>query len=571
MFQKKEYWRKFFSFYAPYKLLFTADLFCALVVTAVSLVLPLCVRYITRDVLTSLGGGVESIAAGVGVGGGIDDKVAVVDGFVNARAEIFRTGLLMLGLIAAQTVAGLFFDHMGHDMGARMERDMRNEFFAHCQRLPVSFFDRQRVGALMSRVTNDLLTLAELFHHGPENLVIYVVRFVGALIIMFRVNAGLTLAVCAFLPVMAAYSLFYMGRLSAAYKASRESLAEAAGTLEDSLAGIRTVKAFAAEETELVKFRTANERFYRSRSAIYKHEARYYTGLEYFFGALVTASVTIFGALWILNQSIDAADFIAFLLYVGYLIDPIPRLAQIIGQFQDGMAGFARFMEVMETEPEPTEGLGAAYAPVTASAQASAPASAAALASVPSPESCEGRVAFCGVGFRYGEDRDFTLRGLTFQIEPGETVALTGASGIGKTTICSLLQRFYEPSEGCITLDGADIRRYPPRALRRLIGVVQQDVYLFSGSVRENIRYGRPDATDAEVVEAAKRAYADEFIRRLPDGYDADVGQRGVRLSGGQRQRISIARVLLASPPILIFDEATSALDDESERLVQEA
>jgi ATP-binding cassette subfamily B protein len=509
--------KKFFSFYKPYLGLCIADITCAFIVMVISLLLPLCVRYIMK-----------SVSAGPGAG------------------EIAPAVLVMAVLILVQTAAALFYDNWGHRMGAMMERDMRNELFAHYQKLPFRFFDREKTGALMSRLTNDLLNLAELYHHGPENIMLYFLSFAGAFIILLRINSRLTLTAFAFLPFMLAYSLFFQKPLRSAYQQNRERIGDLSSRLEDSLAGIRVVKSFANEDIEEKKFRAVNEDFYRARADIYRKEAYYFTGLEYFFSQFIMVATAAAGALWLSASRLDAADFIAFLLYVGHLTAPIPKLVSTIQQYEDGIAGFNRFMEILEQEGEADEG----------------------RTELPD---IQGRLELVDLGFSYGGDREKVLEGISLRLNPGQSVALTGSSGIGKTTLCSLIPRFYEPSSGRILLDGIDIRDIPLKTLRRSIGVVQQELYLFSGTIIDNIRYGKPEAGDEELIEAAKKAHAHDFILRLPQGYYTDVGPRGLTLSGGQRQRISIARVFLKNPPVLIFDEATSALDNESERLVHQA
>jgi ATP-binding cassette subfamily B protein len=485
--------------------------------------LPLCVRYITQDAL----GGVTR--------------------------DFSRGALTMLVLISVQTACALFYDYMGHKMGARMERDMRNELFAHCQKLPFSFFDKNKTGALMSRITNDLLNLAELYHHGPEDLMIYGLRFIGAMIILMNINLWLALVVCAFLPVMAAYSLLFQGKMRAAYRNNRERLAELNAQLEDSIGGIRVVKSFANEEQEWQKFAGVNEQFFQGRAFIYKREAFYFTGMEYFFAQLITVAVVAAGSLWISGASLNVADLITFLLYVGYLTAPISRIAFVVQQYQDGFAGFNRFMEIMETAPETGYGAGC-------------------LTNMTHSEPViQGHIEFVNVSFKYDEGRENVLEHISLDIKAGESVAIVGHSGVGKTSLCALIPRFYEVNAGAILVDGVDIRGFDLQTLRRHIGVVQQDVYLFAGTVFDNIRYGNPAADDADVITAAKKANAHDFIMSLPNGYNSNIGQRGVKLSGGQRQRLSIARVFLKNPPILIFDEATSALDNESERIVHEA
>lgn len=520
MFQSNSRLRKFFSFYKPYKGLFLADVLCALLVAAIALTLPLCIRHITGTLLA--------------------------EGAAGPTREILKVGTFMLGLIVVQTGCSLFYDYMGHAMGGRMERDMRGQLFAHYQKLPYSFFDENNTGQLMSRITNDLISLAELYHHGPEDLIIYSLEFGGALVILFQINRELTLTVCAFLPVMLLYSLFFNKKLARSYKRSRERIGDINGQLEDSLAGIRMVKSFANEALETEKFGRSNQRFYESRADIYKHEAYYFTGMEAFFTQLISVAVIVFGAIRISGASLSLADLIPFLLYVGYLTAPIPKLAHIVQLYQEGISGFNRFMDMMDIPTEDDTG-------------------------THQLRDVKGHVEFDNVSFRYREGHECVLNNISLNVRAGEYIALVGSSGAGKTTLCSLLPRFYDVSEGEIRLDGIDIRQITLQSLRKSIGVVQQEVYLFAGTVCDNILYGRPDATREEVIEAAKKANAHDFILELPDGYDTDIGQRGVKLSGGQKQRLSIARVFLKNPPILIFDEATSALDNESERAVQDS
>lgn len=514
--------KKFFSFYRPYLGLFIADITCAFIVMVISLLLPLCVRHITKNILLI---GPQGRTAG---------------------ELIVPTVLVMAALIVVQSAAALFYDSWGHRMGAMMERDMRNELFSHYQRLPFRFFDRENTGSLMSRLTSDLLNLAELYHHGPENIMLYFFSFTGAFIILLRINSGLTLAAFSFLPLMLAYSLFFQKPLRSAYRRSREQMGELSARLGDSLAGIRVVKSFANEEIEERKFRAVNEDFYRARADIYRKEAYYFTGLEYFFTQFIMVAVAASGAFWLSGAGLDAADFITFLLYMGYLTAPIPKLVHTIQQYEDGITGFNRFMDILEQEGETDKGQ-------------------------TELQNIRGCLELVDLGFKYAGDREKVFEGISLTMNPGQSVALIGSSGIGKTTLCSLIPRFYEPSSGHILLDGINIKDIPLKTLRRSIGVVQQEVYLFSGSVIDNIRYGKPEAGEDEVIAAAKKAHAHDFILRLPKAYYTNIGPRGINLSGGQRQRLSIARVFLKNPPVIIFDEATSALDNESEELVHQA
>ncbi len=513
--------RKFVSYYRPYLWAYISVLAAAGLAAAVSLVYPLLIRYITQTVLEA------DLAA--------------------ALPLIWRTAALMLGLAAIEAVFKSYWDYRGHLIGAMMERDMRQELFGHVQRLSHRFFDGQRTGQLMSRITYDLLMLAELFHHGPEDIAVYTVRFLGALIILLRVDVPLTLAVFALLPPMALFTLIFTNRMRVAMRESYARIADVNAQVEDSLSGIRTVKSFANEPLETRRFRVENDRFFDSRREIYKVEAITYEGGELFI-RLITIVAVVVGGIRIVGAQLDLADLILYLLYIAYLVEPVQKLIHITGQWQEGLAGFGRFLEILEIEPDIDD----------------AP-DAVAL------EQVRGHVRFANVGFCYGDDNAPILQDVSLDVPAGEYVALVGASGVGKTTLCSLIPRDYDVTAGAILLDGVDIRQIQLESLRRHIGVVQQEVYMFAGTVLENIRYGRPEATRDEVMAAAKRADAHAFIMRLPHGYDTDIGQRGARLSSGQKQRLSIARVFLKNPAVLIFDEATSALDYESEKVIQGA
>jgi ATP-binding cassette subfamily B protein len=433
---------------------------------------------------------------------------------------------------------------------------MRNELFAHYQTLPFSFYDREKTGSVISRLINDLLNLAELYHHGPENLVIYGLTFIGAIIILLHINTALALTICAFLPLMFLFSLVYSKILNRAYTRNRKNTAAVSAQIEDSIAGIRTVKSFGNEAVETAKFEAANEAFYRSRASIYKHEARYYTGMGTLFVQLILVASVVFGAVKLSGAELDVADFISFILYVGYLTAPLPQLAWITAQYQDGISGFNRFMDVMELPGEP-------YGTPGTVENGSEDEKESSLV-------LGGTVEFDTVSFRYTEDGEYILKDVSFRINAGECVALTGPSGIGKTTLCSLIPRFYENFSGGIFIDGKNSKDMDLRFLRGLTGIVQQDIYVFSGTIGENIAYGKPGASREEIIEAAKKADAHDFIMALPEGYETAIGSRGLTLSGGQRQRLCIARVFIKDPVILIFDEATSALDYESEQIVQD-
>jgi ATP-binding cassette, subfamily B, bacterial len=513
--------KKFLSYYKPYLGLFCADMACALVVSAITLLLPLCARYITKDLL-------EANAS-------------------HALRQIALVGVLMLALVGVHTLCTMFIDFQGHMMGAQMESDMRRELFDHYQKLSFSFYDEQRTGQLMTRITNDTFALAELYHHGPEDIIVTSLTVAGAFIILLKVNVALTLIVFLVLPIMAGYALYFNKRMNRALRSSKDRIGDINGQVEDTLAGIRVVKSFTNEDVETRKFAVANSRFLTSRRDGYRSEAYFSSGLIAF-TQLITIAVVVFGGVAIVHASLDLADLVTYLLCVSILIDPIQKLVNFGRLYQEGITGFSRFMDILEVAPDLQDAPDAIE-----------------LTGV------EGTVEFRDVSFKYREDHNYVVKDLSLEIQAGEYVALVGSSGVGKTTLCSLIPRFYEVTAGRILLDGQDIRDVTLRSLRRNIGIVQQDVYLFAGTVADNIRYGKLDASRHEIVEAAKQAHAHDFIMALPDGYDTDIGQRGVKLSGGQKQRLSIARVFLKNPPVIILDEATSALDNESERAVQDS
>lgn len=511
--------KKFLSYYQPYWRLFAADMVCALLVSVTTLLIPLCVSYITKTVLAG--------------------------DAPNILRQIYSMGLLMLALIALHTIGNMFVSYQGHNMGAMMERDMRDELFAHVQKLSFGFYDEQKVGQLMTRISNDTFDLAELFHHGPEDIVISSLNFMGAFTILIFINAKLALLIFLFLPIMALYAFHFNKQMKVALRKSRDRIGDINMQVEDSLAGIRVVKSFTNEALEIEKFKQENGRFLQSRKESNRGETFFYEGLIAF-TQLMTVGVIVFGGISIVNNTLDLPDLITFLLCVGILIEPIRRYGNFTRLYQEGIAGFERFMELLEVQPDIQNKENATT-----------------LAAV------AGNITFKNVSFKYKDEHDFVIKHLSLDIRVGEYIALVGPSGIGKTTLCSLIPRFYEINEGEILLDGKNIKEIQLTELRQNIGIVQQEVYLFAGTAADNIRYGNPQATHEEIVTAAKKANAHDFITALPDGYDTDIGQRGVKLSGGQKQRLSIARVFLKNPPILIFDEATSALDNESERAIQ--
>lgn len=515
---KKHTLKQILSFYKPYKGLFAADLLCSLIAAAIGLVLPLGAGYITDNVLA----GDLSAAPG----------------------KILGVGALLLGLVLVQALCSYFMDYQGHAIGARMERDMRAQLFAHCQRLSFSYFDSHPIGDLMSRLTNDSLSLAEFFYHVPEDVLVNSIKFVGASLILWHIHWQMTLVILCFLPFMLAYTLYFNKKMAAALEQGREDMGEINAQAEDTLSAIRMVQSFGNEAVEAQKFHVRNEKFLESRKRGYKGEALCYGGMDAF-SSLIPIAVVVVGGLSILQGSLALSELVVFLLYVSYFTQPIQSLVNTSRLIQEGRTGFARYMEILETQPEVADLPGAQDLPPV-----------------------KGDIQFSHVTFRYGEG-DAVFRDLNLTIRAGEYVALVGASGVGKTTLCSLIPRFYDVEAGEITVDGVPIRQATLRSLRGSVGLVQQDVALFTGSVTENIAYGRPGATFQQVREAARKAGAEEFIQKLPQGYDTDIGPRGVKLSGGQRQRLSIARAFLKDPPILILDEATSALDSQSELVVQ--
>ncbi|HEX4181666.1 MAG TPA: ABC transporter ATP-binding protein [Caulobacteraceae bacterium] len=515
-------WRKFLSYYRPHIGLLVADLACAVLVSATALALPLCANWVVKHL------------SATSADPRVIDQILVMGGF-------------MLALLAVQALSTLFVDYQGHVMGAKMESAMRQELFEHYQALSFGFYDQQRVGQLMSRISSDLFSLSELYHHGPEDLAIAVLKFGGALIILFRLDPPLTWLILAAMPFAAAYSFYFNGRMNRALRQAKQQIGAINERVEDSLSGIRVVKSFANEALEVGRFADQNARFLETRRFGYKSEAWFSAGLATF-AQLITVTVIVVGAMRVRAASLGVADLLTYLLCVAILVDPIARLVNITRLWQEGLTGFHRFMDVLDIQPDIQDRPGARPA-----------------------EPLRGAISIRRVSFRYPQSSRPVLDKVSLDIRAGEFVALIGYSGVGKTTLCSLIPRFYDVQEGAVLIDGQDVRDITLASLRRGVGLVQQDVYLFAGTVAENIGYGRPGAERAEIVEAARRAHAHDFIMALPQGYDSDIGQRGVKLSGGQKQRLTIARVFLKDPPILVFDEATSALDTESERAVQAA
>ena len=513
--------KKMAGYYKPYIGIFLLDMFFAFLASIISLVIPLVVRYITTGVIA------------------MQSDIAV--------NRILLIGFCLIVLVLVQFGANFFISDIGHVMGAKMEYDMRAEIFSHYQKLSFSFYDDQKVGQLMSRITSDLFDISELLHHGPENLAISFIKIIGAFIILLNISGYLTLAAFILVPVMFLYAFFLNRRMKRAFRENRVQIAEINTQIEDNLSGIRVVKSFANEQIEREKFKKGNEGFLKAKKNSYFYMGFFHSGMTAF-TMLINVVVIMSGGILIAKKMVNVADFVTFLLYINIFTDPIRTLIDFTEQFQNGYSGLERFVEILDIKPDIEDKKDA----VTL-------------------KDVRGDIVFDDVSFKYNDTAHRVLRHINLEVKAGSYVALVGSSGGGKTTLCSLIPRFYDVTGGSISIDGKDIRDVTLKSLRGNIGIVQQDVYLFAGTVFENIRYGKPDATKEEVIEAAKLANAHDFIMELPNGYDTDIGQRGIKLSGGQKQRLSIARVFLKNPPILIFDEATSALDNESENIVKES
>ena len=509
------------GYYKPYIGIFLSDMFFAFLASVIALIIPLLVRYITQNLQS------------------FDPETASV--------KLATIGAVMVALVLIQFGAKYYIAYVGHMMGARMEYNMRAEIFAHYQKLSFSFYDEQKVGQLMTRITNDLFEISELLHHGPENIALSLIKLIGAFVILFHINHYLTIAAFALVPIMLVYALYMNGKMKQAFRKNREKVALINTQIEDNLSGIRVVKSFANEAIEEEKFKVGNDAFIEAKRSSYFYMGMFHSGMNAF-TLLVQVAVVICGGILMTKGKVDVPDFIAFLLYINVFTEPIQTLIDFTEQFQNGYTGFERFLEILAVEPDIQDKEDAQV-----------------LSDV------KGHIEFQDVSFKYKDTAHRVLRHIDLDVPAGAYMALVGSSGGGKTTLCSLIPRFYEVTKGRILIDGKDIRDVTMKSLRDNIGIVQQDVYLFAGTVMENISYGRPGATKEEIIEAAKAANAHDFIMELPKGYDTDIGQRGIKLSGGQKQRLSIARVFLKNPPILIFDEATSALDNESESIVQES
>ncbi|MFL0248872.1 ABC transporter ATP-binding protein [Clostridium neuense] len=513
-------WKKFIKYYEPYRFLFFADMFCALVVSLIDLSFPVILNYLVKHFF-------------------IMDKIYIMK-------TITYIGIGLLIMYVVKYFCQYFIASWGHIMGAKMETNMRRDLFDHLQMLPFSYYDENNTGEMMSKLVSDLFDISELAHHGPENIFISALKILGSFAILLTINVKMTLILCAVTAVMVVFSFVQNSKMQRIFMDNRKKIANVNSMVQDSLLGIRVVKSFANEKLEKRKFGRANKNYLDSKVSSYVAMGKFMAGNSFFQGVLYV-SVIVSGAIFITQGTVKATDLATYALYINILINPIDVLINFTEQFQKGYASFKRFIDVMEAETEIENRENAEVI-----------------------KDVKGNIEYKNVSFSY-DDEAYVLKDLSINIKAGKNIALVGPSGGGKTTLCSLLPRFYDVTEGAITIDGKDIRDITLESLRSCIGVVQQDVYMFSGTIKENIGYGKPEATDEEIIEAAKRANIHDYIMSLEDGYDTYVGERGVKLSGGQKQRISIARVFLKNPPILILDEATSALDNESERFIQKS
>ena len=513
--------KKFIQYYAPYKGVFFLDLICAAVISLADLAFPQILRTLTKTLFT-------------------ESSDAIL------RALIPIT-LVLFVMYVIQAGCKYYVSYQGHMMGAHMERDMRQRLFDHYERLSFSYYDQNNSGQMMSKLVSDLFDISEFAHHGPENLFISLIKIVGSFVFLFLINWKLAIPLLVLVAFMLFFSYGQNKKMQATFMDNRRKIGNLNSSLQDTLAGIRVVQSFANEDIEREKFKKSNQSFLISKDANYRCMGSF-TGGNLFFQGMMYLMTLVFGGWLIAHGQMEPEDLAMYALYIGIFISPIQILVELTEMMQKGLSGFRRFLDVVETEPEIVD------------AEDAEPL-----------ENIKGHVRYENVSFHYNDDDSLVLDNVSFDIPAGKSIALVGPSGSGKTTICSLLPRFYDVSGGRITIDGNDVRKLTLQSLRNQIGLVQQDVYLFCGSIRENIAYGRPDASMEEIVEAAKKANIHEFIMGLPDGYETFVGERGTRLSGGQKQRISIARVFLKNPSILILDEATSALDNESEKFIQQS
>lgn len=513
--------KKFIKYYKPYKTVFFIDLLCATIISAIDLAFPQLLRTLTKTLFAGAPGKIISALIPITI------------------------GLLVAYII--QTACRYYVTYAGHMMGARMERDMRKELFDQYEKLSFSYYDQNNSGQMMSKLVSDLFDISELAHHGPENLFISLIKIIGSFIFLFMINRMLAVPMLILVVLMLVFSYGQNKKMQETFMDNRRKIGDINSSLQDTLAGIRVVQSFANERIEQEKFNRSNENFLISKDANYRCMGSFMSGNAFFQGMMYLVTL-VFGGSLIAHGRMEASDLAMYALYIGIFISPIQILVELTEMMQKGLSGFRRFLEVVETEPEIVD-----------------------AADAKPLKNVKGNVCYEDVSFHYSDDDTPVLSHVSFEIPAGKSIALVGPSGSGKTTICSLLPRFYDVTEGRVTIDGNDVRKLTLESLRSQIGLVSQDVYLFGGSIKDNIAYGKPDATMDEIVDAAKNANIHDFIMELPDKYDTFVGERGTRLSGGQKQRISIARVFLKNPPVLILDEATSALDNESERFIQKS
>ena len=513
--------KKFIKYYKPYKAVFFIDLLCATIISAIDLAFPQLLRTLTKTLFAGAPGKIISALIPITV------------------------GLLVAYII--QTACRYYVTYAGHMMGARMERDMRKELFDQYEKLSFSYYDQNNSGQMMSKLVSDLFDISELAHHGPENLFISLIKIIGSFIFLFMINRMLAVPMLILVVLMLVFSYGQNKKMQETFMDNRRKIGDINSSLQDTLAGIRVVQSFANERIEQEKFNRSNENFLISKDANYRCMGSFMSGNAFFQGMMYLVTL-VFGGFLIAHGRMEASDLAMYALYIGIFISPIQILVELTEMMQKGLSGFRRFLEVVETEPDIVD-----------------------AADAKPLKNVKGKVCYEDVSFHYSDDDTPVLSHVSFEIPAGKSIALVGPSGSGKTTICSLLPRFYDVTEGRVAIDGNDVRKLTLESLRSQIGLVSQDVYLFGGSIKDNIAYGKPDATMDEIVDAAKKANIHDFIMELPDKYDTFVGERGTRLSGGQKQRISIARVFLKNPPVLILDEATSALDNESERFIQKS
>lgn len=513
--------KKFIKYYKPYKTVFFIDLLCATIISAIDLAFPQLLRTLTKTLFAGAPGKIISALIPITI------------------------GLLVAYII--QTACRYYVTYAGHMMGARMERDMRKELFDQYEKLSFSYYDQNNSGQMMSKLVSDLFDISEFAHHGPENLFISLIKIIGSFIFLFMINRMLAVPMLILVVLMLVFSYGQNKKMQETFMDNRRKIGDINSSLQDTLAGIRVVQSFANERIEQEKFNRSNENFLISKDANYRCMGSFMSGNAFFQGMMYLVTL-VFGGFLIAHGRMEASDLAMYALYIGIFISPIQILVELTEMMQKGLSGFRRFLEVVETEPDIVD-----------------------AADAKPLKNVKGNVCYEDVSFHYSDDDTPVLSHVSFEIPAGKSIALVGPSGSGKTTICSLLPRFYDVTEGRVTIDGNDVRKLTLESLRSQIGLVSQDVYLFGGSIKDNIAYGKPDATMDEIVDAAKKANIHDFIMELPDKYDTFVGERGTRLSGGQKQRISIARVFLKNPPVLILDEATSALDNESERFIQKS